>query len=566
MALSFAFDASAETPQSTATKRALIAQIMGSSKTPRNIGEGFSALGDGIVANVLGGRAAEAEKAGQASANDTFSQLVASISGQGGATPSYGPATASDAAATLGSDFMSGLVNSESGGNWQALNDEGYGGRLQFGDARLADAAAAGIIPAGMTGADFSMMPPEVQQAVENWHFGDIDQQAANMGLNQYFGQTVGGVPINADSVRAMAHLGGIGGVQKFIASGGQYNPADSNGTRLSDYGTRFGGTAATQVAQGPDLAMLMEAASNPWLSDSQKSVINSMIAQQMQQQDPAYQLGLEKLGLEVEGMRNPQPDPGFRVLTAEEAAKMNLPEGAYQVGPDNKVYEIGGGGTNVNVNLGDGAPGLGKLSTDYGYVLDPATSQPKIDPTTGLPTAAPVPGSPAAIAAQQAADAAAQGVETEGTYADIVTEDIGRALTLLEQDPTFTTGMFGVALGNWKGSNADRLDQLLNTVRSNVAFDRLQLMRESSPTGGALGSVTENELKLLESAIGSLERSNPDDLAYNLKRVQEIYDRVMQKAAAYPNASQFGFGGNSGPSPGQSGPVDIDALLEKYQ
>ena len=389
MALSFAFDASAETPQSTATKRALIAQIMGSMKTPRNIGEGFSALGDGIVANVLGSRAAEAEKAGQASADDTFSQLVASITGQG-ATPSYGSAAASDATAAMGGgDFLSGLVNSESGGNWNALNDEGYGGRLQFGDARLADAAAAGIIPAGMTGADFSMMSPEVQQAVEQWHFGDIDQPAANMGLNQYFGQTIGGVPINADSIRAMAHLGGIGGARQFITSGGQYNPADSNGTRLSDYGTRFGGggAAPTQVAQGPDLALLMEASANPWLSDSQKSVINSMIAQQMQQQDPAYQLGLEKLGLEVEGMRNPpapQPEygftfapdgtlirtdatsgtidpmgqfakpvePGFRQLSPEEVAQAGLdPEKSWQVAPTGEIKQIGGGGVNVSVN-----------------------------------------------------------------------------------------------------------------------------------------------------------------------------------------------------------------------
>ena len=564
MALSFAFDASAETPQSTATKRALIAQIMGSSKTPRNIGEGFSALGDGIVANVLGSRAAEAEKVGQASADDTFSQLVASITGQG-ATPSYGPASASDATAAMAAVpsgdqagyIRQGLINrglpehvadafllnmqDESGLN-PGINEAnptvpgsrgGYGLYQLTGPRRVAYeqyAQQQGVDPSNID-AQLDFMMSELQ------------------GPEARAYQSIMAAPDTGSAAAAI--------VNDFL------RPAEEHRARRA---AQYTGGAPTQVAQGPDLAMLMEAASNPWLSDSQKSVINSMIAQQMQQQDPAYQLGLEKLGLEVAGMRNPQPDPGFRVLTPEEAVAMNLPDGAYQVGPDNKVYEIGGGGTNVNVNLGDGAPGLGKLSTDFGYVLDPKTGQPVIDQTTGLPTAAPVPGSPAAIAAQQAANAAAQGIETEGTYADIVTEDIGRALTLLEQDPTFTTGMFGVALGNWKGSNADRLDQLLNTVRSNVAFDRLQLMRESSPTGGALGSVTENELKLLESAIGSLERSNPDDLAYNLKRVQEIYDRVMQKAAAYPNAGQFGFGGNSVPSPAQSGPVDIDALLEKYQ
>jgi len=51
-------------------------------------------------------------------------------------------------------------------------------------------------------------------------------------------------------------------------------------------------------------------------------------------------------------------PDPGFRMLTPEEAAAMRLPQGAYQVGPDNKVSQIGGGGTSVTVNNnGDAVP-----------------------------------------------------------------------------------------------------------------------------------------------------------------------------------------------------------------
>lgn len=321
-------------------------------------------------------------------------------------------------------------------------------------------------------------------------------------------------------------------------------------------------------LAQGSDADMsaLMGAAGDPWASDANQRLAQILMGEQLKQNDPLYQQNLERGGLEIEKLRNPEPEPGFAIITNDEAAQLGLPEGgAYQRGPDNKIYEIGGGGTNVSVSLGDGAPGLGKLSTDYGYVLNPETGEPVIDPATGLPTAAAVPGSPAAIAQEEAAARLAAGGEQDTMYADIVSEDIGRALNLLETDPTFTTGLFGQVMGNLKGSSADRLDQFLNTVRSNVAFDRLQAMRESSPTGGALGSITERELALLESTIGSLERSNPEDLAYNLKRVQEVYDRVMEKAAAYPNAGQFGFGGGGG---GQStdDPADIDALLELYK
>lgn len=225
---------------------------------------------------------------------------------------------------------------------------------------------------------------------------------------------------------------------------------------------------------------------------------------------------------------------------------------------PEAEAREMAFGSGGVNVNVGPqgqefAAPPFGQ---DYRRNPDGTVA---VDPSTGMPEIVVIPNGPQATEAAAAEAAAATGNEMQGTYADVVKEDIGRALDLLETDPTFTTGMFGNVLGNWTGSNADRLDQFLNTVRSNVAFDRLQQMRDASPTGGALGSVTENELAMLQSAIGSLERSNPDDLAYNLKRVQEIYDRVMAKAAAYPNASQFGFTGpeqtGQGNQPNQANP-----------
>jgi len=78
-------------------------------------------------------------------------------------------------------------------------------------------------------------------------------------------------------------------------------------------------------------------------------------------------------------------PDPGFRMLTPEEAAALMLPPGAYQVGPDNKISEIGGGGTNVTVNNnGDAVPndaalmkalGEGEGKTWSGYLESGTTS-----------------------------------------------------------------------------------------------------------------------------------------------------------------------------------------------
>lgn len=147
-----------------------------------------------------------------------------------------------------GGNFPASLLTTESGGNIHALNKEGYGGRLQFGDDRLADAARAGIIPL-MTGAQFSQQPLSVQQAVENWHFADIDSQASSRGLTKYVGQSINGTTITQNSIRAMAHLGGIGGAQSYLESGGTIDPADSNGTRLSDYARIHAGGSVGQQA-----------------------------------------------------------------------------------------------------------------------------------------------------------------------------------------------------------------------------------------------------------------------------------------------------------------------------
>jgi hypothetical protein len=51
-------------------------------------------------------------------------------------------------------------------------------------------------------------------------------------------------------------------------------------------------------------------------------------------------------------------------------------------------------------------------------------------------------------------------------------------------------------------------LNQLLAQVQANIAFDRLQRMRDESKTGGALGNVSNIELDLLKSTLGSI---NPD-------------------------------------------------------
>lgn len=104
----------------------------------------------------------------------------------------------------------------------------------------------------------------------------------------------------------------------------------------------------------------------------------------------------------------------------------------------------------------------------------------------------------------------------------DLIIEDIGRALAL--SDGVFTTGFTGSIAKGVPGTPAYNLNKVLDGIKANVGFDKLQNMRDNSPTGGALGQVSEWELVLLQSVLGSLEQSQTkEQFTYNLDRLQKV-------------------------------------------
>ena len=127
------------------------------------------------------------------------------------------------------------LARMESSGDFGAKNAQGYVGRMQFGPDRLTDAKRAGIIPADMSSEGFRG-DENAQKATEAWHFGDINNFIDKSGLAAVEGKSIKGIPVTRKGLVNVAHLGGKTGLQKFVASGGRYDPADANGTRLSDY------------------------------------------------------------------------------------------------------------------------------------------------------------------------------------------------------------------------------------------------------------------------------------------------------------------------------------------
>ena len=91
------------------------------------------------------------------------------------------------------------------------------------------------------------------------------------------------------------------------------------------------------------------------------------------------------------------------------------------------------------------------------------------------------------------------------------------------DQASRWTTGFVGGMVKTVPGTPAYDLTQTLSTIKANIGFDKLQEMRNNSPTGGALGQVSEFENKLLQDVWGALEQSQTEgQFKENLQRVKK--------------------------------------------
>ena len=97
------------------------------------------------------------------------------------------------------------------------------------------------------------------------------------------------------------------------------------------------------------------------------------------------------------------------------------------------------------------------------------------------------------------------------------------------------TSGVGGAVLSNLPGTAARDLKAKIDTVKANIGFDRLQQMRQESPTGGALGQVAVKELDFLQSVRGSLDNwQSPAELKKNLGLVRKSYERFLMANAGF--------------------------------
>lgn len=110
-------------------------------------------------------------------------------------------------------------------------------------------------------------------------------------------------------------------------------------------------------------------------------------------------------------------------------------------------------------------------------------------------------------------------------------------------QISAWTTGPLA-GLSAIGGTPAADLAATLDTIEANLSFRALAEMRANSPTGGALGSITERELQLLGATVANLRQSQSpaqlrDNLAIIERTLTDIERRSQQQAQQSGGASR---------------------------
>ncbi len=232
-------------------------------------------------------------------------------------------------------------------------------------------------------------------------------------------------------------------------------------------------------------------------------------------------------------GMLN-NPTPG--ALTNTQAAtsqRRNMVPGAiqmpqllqmpqmpnYKIGMNDMLIRVGGAG--MEGAQTSGLQSYANMAKEYGNVRDLNTSnsidaynaqiaalEAQTDALENLPkTPSSSPYMQAAVDAIDQIEANVAMAESNNNPFDNVTGFIGNSLSFIAGTPAHDTKM------------------AIETVVSSIGFDRLQKMRDDSPTGGALGQVSERELAQLNASLGNLRQSQSrEQFKANLALVKKHY------------------------------------------
>jgi hypothetical protein len=278
----------------------------------------------------------------------------------------------------------------------------------------------------------------------------------------------------------------------------------------------------------GADQTELMTAMSDPWLAENPAGsmVAQTLLQRELKKGEPAWQTFESGGDMYRYNENDPNSAPSlffdapdapaeYRPLSAEERLTWGIPESdptPYAIGADGLPKPISGGkGTTVNVG---GNNDIGTIPPGKMVTRDEAGN------ITGMVD---IPGGPSAT---EAAAAAAKTDATDGrkdTFTDTITSAAGIARELASKPGN--TGVVGAVAANLSETEAAELRRQVAVLTANATIENLTAMRQASPTGGALGSVTEKEGAMLAAAAGAID---PNAKGEDFTRALDNYERTL--------------------------------------
>jgi hypothetical protein len=143
-----------------------------------------------------------------------------------------------------------------------------------------------------------------------------------------------------------------------------------------------------------------------------------------------------------------------------------------------------------------------------------------------------PIPGGSADLKAGAEGERRAKTQAMLGEQAKSVLGEIADAKKLTGWS---TAGAAGL-LSKVPMTDARKLAGHVDTIKANLGFDRLQQMRDMSPTGGALGQVAVQEINYLQSTVAKLDQlQDPRDVIKALDKIEEHYKKWANTLGVKP-------------------------------
>lgn len=534
-------------------KRKIAEQLAAQIGSPRNVGEGLSAIGKALAVRGLNKRADKRDAELRSEYDKMFEGLGGILGGSGGGsytptgtwTPDATPRPQDVPATEHNPDVNLGFADQPP----VDMANVGSGNKMEFGAAAMTpqemliagakkrgldpiDVATAisyetggtfdpaipgpttqhgqhqGLIQFGepqakQFGADFSDPQTAVRSQLDPdtgavWKYLDSTGVKAGMGLPEIYSA------INAGGVGRMgasdANNGGAPGtVADKVAGMGDHR------TKAAQYlgGTWTPDANAAPVQRGggqADIVQLMKVASSPYASPAQKAIVGALIQKQMQGEDPKSALELQLLQKQVDAFGKPKPQEPTGTMREYEYAKSQGFPGTFT---DYQTAIKKAGASNQSVNVGQG-------SNEYNKEVDKNFAQKY-------------------IALQDASDSA------RGKMS--ILQELDRSL-----DSAGETG-FGAesVLGVKRAAKALGVDVGdLSGEESAVALGNQLALMLRSPSGGAgmPGAMSDKDREFLVASVPSLTKTpagNKRLIEYMMKVEQRNID-VAKMATDYAN------------------------------